>query len=132
MAADKKFLTIRTDLLLDRLEESGQPAASKAKLISEKLERSDKKEIEKMIDRRVSAEVKKIEQQRKKDIAALMKGKQFKKEITAVVSSEIKKSTADGSSLTQDEVVTVVKKVLVKLYRELAYNYSPVIDRIKI
>ena len=53
---------------------------------------------------------------------------------TPVFSELVEKELASGlkSKDNKEVIVDVTKKVLVKLYRELAYNYTPVIDRIKI
>jgi hypothetical protein len=132
----KKLLEIRTDLLLDELGELKISKPSR-RMISEKLERSDKKEIDKMIQRALSANEKEVKAQRKKDdiqrkkeFSNFLKSKEFKNAMKDSIETELQRHTS--SILSKEEVVDITKKVLVKLYRELAYNYTPVIDRIKL
>lgn len=127
MSRDKDLLHLRTELFLSDLKASKKETKG---LISERLEKSDRKEIEKMIQRAIKSEMKSIEKQRKKEISDFVKSKDFKKAVKDLVAVEIK--ALSDANISQNDVVEITKKVLVKLYRELAYNYTPVIDRIKI
>jgi len=128
MTDQNKLLEIRTELFLQKLEKRKNNRKVR-QIFLEKLERSDKKEIEKMIKRAISTETKKLEKERAKEIKGAITTKAYKKEVEKIVASEINKLSFD-SGLTHSEVVEITKKVLIKLYRALAYNYSPVIDRI--
>lgn len=99
-------------------------------LLLESLTKTDKKDIEKMIKKIVTNG----DKARQQDIQAFfdkeVKTQKFKKMLNTAIQVELDKSLK--SKQAKDVTVDVVKRVMIKLYRELAYNYSPVIDRIKI
>ncbi|MBC8409126.1 MAG: hypothetical protein H8E12_10455 [Rhodobacteraceae bacterium] len=99
-------------------------------LLLESLTKTDKKDIEKMI-KKIVANGDKARQQ---DIQAFfdkeIKSQKFKTMLNTAIQAELDKGLK--SKQAKDVTVDVVKRVMIKLYRELAYNYSPVIDRIKI
>lgn len=107
-----KTLQLRTDLLLEQMS------------------RSDKKDIEKMIAKAVRASESKQKVQMEKFVKDQASSPKMKKTIAELVEKEL--SSGFKSKDNKEVIVDVTKKVLVKLYRELAYNYTPVIDRIKI
>jgi len=102
----------------------------RAELLLEELTRSDKKDIDKMIKKAVKLE--RVDQMKafKKELEKELNTSSTKKRIKELVESELK--TSMKSKDTQAAVVDITKRVLVKLYRELAYNYTPILDRIKI
>jgi len=109
-------------------------------LLLEELTKSDKKEIEKMIKKRIEAdrsEQKKIIQ---KEMAVELKknlGKDFfgnpnklHKAIQEIANEELMKEFSKGKA--RDEVVDITKKVLKKFYREISFSSNIVIDRVKL
>lgn len=101
-------------------------------LLLEAMSRSDKKEIEKMIAKAMAKEKPNpaFKKEMKKTVKDEINSKEMKKMITDIVSEELAKELS--SSENKQKIADVTKLVLRKLYRELAYNYTPVIDRIKI
>lgn len=99
-------------------------------LLAESMTKSDKKDIDKMISRALAAEKVANKKEIKKAVDKEMKSRDVKKMISDIVAGEIKSSLKNGDA--KDMTVDITKKVLFRLYRELAYNYTPVIDRIKI
>jgi len=109
-------------------------------LLIEELTRSDKKDIQRMIAKHIEAD--RTEQKKivKKEIEAELKkslGKGFfgspgkiNKAIQEIAKEQLKKEMKGGEL--KNAMADVTKLVLRKLYRELAYSYTPVIDRIKI
>lgn len=99
-------------------------------LLLESLTKTDKKDIEKMI-KKIVADSDKTRKQDFQDLFSKeVKTQKFKKMLNTMVQDELSKGLKSKQS--KDITVDIVKRVMVKLYRELAYNYSPVIDRIKI
>ena len=126
---DKLFLETRANLFASSSRTSGGIATTAAKkVLQERLESSDKKEVEKMIKRAVAAETSRSEERFKKHMKKYVKTREFKNLVDDMVNSEVSKLPVSS----KQDVVDITKKVLVKLYRELAYNYTPVIDRIKL
>ncbi len=101
-------------------------------LLSEALTKSDKKDIERMIKKLIVSENEKNKKQLKKDIEKEIKSnsKTIEKMIHEIAADELEKGLK--SSAGKSAVADVTKLVLRKLYRELSYNYTPLIDRIKI
>ncbi len=103
-------------------------------LLVESMSRSDKKEIEKMISKAIAAEKtsneRVLKKELKKAVKAELSSKDVKKMISEIVASEVSAGLKNGEA--KEMTVDITKRVLVRLYRELAYNYTPVIDRIKI
>lgn len=102
----------------------------RTELLLEELTRSDKKDIDKMIKKALKVERTDQMTAFKKEIAKELNSSSTRKRIKELVESELK--TSMKSKDTKTAVADVTKLVLRKLYRELAYNYTPVIDRIKI
>ena len=100
------------------------------KIIYEELTRSDKKEIDKMIAKRIEADRTEQRKQFKKNLAEEIKSSKFQKMVLELARDEMGKELK-GKQL-QAAVVEVTKKVIKKMYRELSYAYNPVIDRIKL
>jgi len=109
-------------------------------ILMEELTRSDKKDIEKMIKKRIEAdraEQKKIIQ---KEMATEFKktlGKDFfgnpgklSKAIQEIANEELMKEFSKGKA--REEVVDITKKVLKKFYREISFSSNVVIDRVKL
>jgi hypothetical protein len=99
-------------------------------LLTEGLARSDKKEIDRMIKKAVIASENKQKKSLEKFVSSEMSSNKVKKRIAELVEKEVAAGLKTKDN--RDLIVDVTKRVLVKLYRELAYNYSPVIDRIKL
>ncbi len=99
-------------------------------ILKEDLNRADKKEIDKMILKRIEAD----RVQQRKDFQANLqkelKSSKFQKAIMELANQELSKELK-GKEL-QASVLEITKKVIKKLYRELSYSYNPVIDRIKL
>ena len=112
MGNQDKMLNLRVDLLV------------------ESMSKSDKKDVEKMIKRALVDHSSK----QKKEIEKMILDHMAKPKVKKMVSEIVEKELAAGlkSKDHKEHVVDIAKRVLVKLYRELAYNYSPVIDRIKL
>ena len=123
MSNKELLLKLRTDLLLYEVNSTPRP-------LTEKLDRSDKKEIEKMIQKIVASDYKKNEKSRKKEMETFAKSRDFKSTIEKLISGEVEKQVS--GKVDKEEAANITKAVLRKLYRELAYNYTPVIDRIKV
>jgi hypothetical protein len=102
----------------------------RVQLLVEEITRSDKKAIERMINKAVVSSEAKQKKQFEKFVKDELSSKKAKKEISDLVEREL--SAGFKSKDNKDLIVDVTKRVLVKLYRELAYNYTPVIDRIKL
>ena len=83
------------------------------KIIREELTRADKESIKKMI----SKEVERSE-------------REFSKTLKRDVEKEVEKLLK--ARATKDEIAEITKKVLKKLYRDLAFQHPYIIDRIKI
>ena len=100
------------------------------RVLQEELTRVDKKEIEKMIRKRIEAD--RVEQKRifKKNLEEELKSSKFQKILLEAVKQELGKELK-GKEL-ESVMAEVSKKVIKKLYRELSFTYQPVIDRIKI
>ena len=98
--------------------------------LNEEITRSDKKEIEKMIAKRLEKD--RVEQKRlfKKHLAEELKSSKFQKTILEMAKDEMGRELK-GKQL-EGAVLEITKKVIKKLYRELSYSYNPVIDRIKL
>ena len=99
-------------------------------LLVEELTRSDKKDIEKMIRKRIEADRAEQKRQFKKHLAEEMKKSKFQQTILEMAKEEMGKELK-GKQL-ESVVVDVTKKVIKKLYREMSHAYNPVIDRIKL
>ena len=99
-------------------------------LLVEEMTRSDKKEVDRMIKKAVYASESKQEKSFEKLMSSELSSKKFKKKIADLVEKEV--TVALKAKDNKELIVDITKRVLVKLYRELAYNYTPVIDRIKI
>ena len=91
---------------------------------------SDKKSIDKMIQKAIAADSARQKKELKKEFQKMidseLKSKAVKELVSDIVAKEI------SSDKGKNKVADITKLVLRKLYRELAYNYTPVIDRIKI
>ena len=98
----------------------------RVKLLVEEITKSDKKSIGKMIQKAIAADSVKQKKEFQKMIKDELKSKAVKKLVNDIVTTEL------GSKVNKDRTADITKLVLRKLYRELAYNYTPVIDRIKI
>ena len=83
---------------------------TRPKSLNEDLTRSDKVEIRKIARREMEA--------------------MYREELKQKVIKEVEKLL--GSKKNQDIIVDVTKKVLKKFYRELAFDYTPAISRLKI
>ena len=95
-------------------------------LLAEEITKSDKKSIDKMIRKALATDSAKQKKEFQKMIDSELKSKAIKELVRDIVIAEL--SSKDN----KQKVADVTKLVLRKLYRELAYNYTPVIDRIKI
>ena len=109
-------------------------------LLVEELTRSDKKDIQRMIAKHIEADRSEQKKQAQKQFEAELKkvlGKdlvggpaKINKAIEKIAKRELQKGLK-GQEL-KDAMAEVTKLVLRKLYREMSYSYTPVIDRIKI
>ena len=95
-------------------------------LLVEEITKSDKKSIDKMIQKAIAADSAKQKKEFQKMIKDELNSKAVKKLVNDIVTTEL------GSKESKERTADITKLVLRKLYRELAYNYTPVIDRIKI
>jgi len=112
----------------------------RVRLLAEELTRSDKKDIERIVAKQILAdrtEQKKLIKKELEDELKKALGKGFlggpgkiNKAIQEIAKEQLRKELR-GSDL-KDAMAEVTKLVMKKLYRELAYSYTPVIDRIKI
>ena len=98
-------------------------------LLSEALSKSDKKDIDRMIKKAMITPTVEQKKEFKKIIKDELSSSAVKKIIAELVAKESKQAlqSKDGKNAVAD----ITKRVLIKLYRELAYNYTPLIDRIK-
>lgn len=99
-------------------------------LLVEAMNKSDKKDVDKMINRALANHDKKRDKEIQKMILDKLSSPKVKKMVSEIVESEL--TSALKSKEHKEQIVEITKRVLVKLYRELAYNYTPVIDRIKL
>ncbi len=99
-------------------------------LLVEAMNKSDKKDVDKMIKRALVDHDKKRNKEIEKMILDKLSTPKVKKMVSEIVENEL--SSALKSKEHKEQIVDITKRVLVKLYRELAYNYTPVIDRIKL
>ena len=102
----------------------------RTELLSEALSKSDKKDIDRMIKKAMTSPTAEQKKEFKKIIKDELSSSAMKKIVAELVAKESKQvlQSKDG----KDAVADITKRVLVKLYRELAYNYTPLIDRIKL
>jgi len=100
------------------------------KILQEELTRTDKKDIDRMIAKRIEKD--RAEQKRlfKKNLEEELKSSKFQKIILEMAKDEMGRELK-GKQL-EGAVLEITKKVIKKLYRELSYSYNPVIDRIKL
>jgi uncharacterized membrane-anchored protein YjiN (DUF445 family) len=82
-------------------------------LIAEELSKADKAEIKKMINKETDKARREFEKQLKKDV---------EREVEKLLKAKA----------TKDEIAEISKKVLKKLYRDMAIQHPYIIDRIKI
>ena len=109
-------------------------------ILLEELTRSDKKDIEKMIKKRIEAdrsEQKKIIQKEFADEMKKTLGKdffgnpgKFGKAIQEIANEELMKEFSTGKA--REEVIDITKKVLKKFYREISFSSNQAIDRVKL
>jgi len=99
-------------------------------LIKEELTRADKKDIDKMIAKRIEADRVQQKKDFQKNLQKELKSSKFQKMILEMAKSEMGKELK-GKQL-EGAVLEITKKVIKKLYRELSFSYNPVIDRIKL
>lgn len=104
----KAMKLIESEILLKMYISSHLLYAEKS--LNEDLTRSDKAEIRRIARREVDD--------------------MYRDEIKQKVTKEVEKLL--GGKKNQDIVVDITKKVLRKFYRELAFNYTPAISRLKI
>jgi len=83
-------------------------------LLSEELTKTDKKEIEKIARKQAKKEIDKVV------------GTSLEKTIQKEVEKTLK------NKATKDELASITKAVMKKLYRDLSTSYPQVIDRIKV
>ena len=100
------------------------------KALNEELTRADKKDIDRMIAKRIEKD--RAEQKRlfKKNLEEELKSSKFQKMILEMAKDEMGRELK-GKQL-ESSVLEITKKVIKKLYRELSYSYTPLIDRIKL
>jgi UDP-galactopyranose mutase len=79
-------------------------------LILEELTKTDKAEIKRMISKELDSS--------------------FKKELKKALEEELSKALS--SKQTQEDIGEIAKKVIKKLYKDLAFHHPYIIDRIKI
>ena len=99
-------------------------------LLVEEMTRSDKKSVEKMIRKAIVADASKQKKELQKMIKDELGSSAVKKLVKDIVVAQLDSEL--GSKNNKERIADITKLVLRKLYRELAYNYTPVIDRIKI
>tara|TARA_Y100000593_G_C4306214_1_gene335903 strand:+ start:951 stop:2345 length:1395 start_codon:yes stop_codon:yes gene_type:complete len=129
---------LRINYTLGKFKGSDKESTSffKESLILEELTGRDKKDIEKMIVRRIEADrvqqKKLIEDEMKKSLGASAFGTpaKFNKAIKEIVQEELSKEFK-GKNLDY-AVGEVTKKVLKQFYREIGQAYNPLIDRLKV
>jgi len=112
------------------LSENKRRSRRLLQLINEELTRSDKKEIEKMIVKRIEADRVQQNKDFQKNLQKELKSSKFQKMILEMAKDEMGRELK-GKQL-EGAVLEITKKVIKKLYRELSYSYNPVIDRIKL
>lgn len=99
-------------------------------LLIEAMSKSDRKSIDKMIQKAIASDSIKQKKAFKKDFQKMLtdelKSVSVKDLVNDIVAKEL------NSKNSKDKIADVTKLVLRKLYRELAYSYTPVIDRIKV
>ena len=99
-------------------------------LLIESLTKTDKRDIDRMIAKAFVSNGPQQKKEIKKAIEKEINSSAMKRLVAEIVSSEITKNLKSGKG--KEITVDITKRVLLRLYRELAYNYTPVIDRIKI
>ena len=111
------------------------------RVLNEELTRADKKEVDRMIAKRIEKD--RTEQKRiiRKEIESELKsslGTSFfgnpgkvRKAIEEIARAELSREMGRGSKM-EEQVVEITKKIIKKLYREISHAYNPVIDRIKL
>ena len=130
-------------IIQEENERSSSTRLSRAtqSILMEELTKSDKKDIDKMIKKRIEAdrsEQKKIIQKEMANELKKTLGKDFfgnpgklNKAIQEIANEELMKEFSSKGKAKQ-EVVDITKRVLKKFYREISLSSSPFIDRIKL
>lgn len=99
-------------------------------LLTEEITKADRKSIDKMIQKAITADSFKRQKEQKKEFQKMIDNELKSRAVKDLVSDIVAKELSSKDN--KERVADVTKLVLRKLYRELAYNYTPVIDRIKI
>ena len=86
----------------------------KPKPLQEALTNTDKGEIKKIVKKEMEAELKKL----------------LKKELPDAVEDELSKAL--GKKTTKDEIATITKKVMKKVYSDISVHHPYIIDRVKL
>lgn len=84
------------------------------KPLNEELTKTDKSDIKSMIKKELSAEFEKM----------------LKKELPKAVEAELKKAL--GKKATKDEIATITKKVMKKVYSDISVHHPYIIDRVRL
>jgi len=82
--------------------------------LNEELTKTDKSDIKSMIKKELSAELE----------------KKLKKELPKAVEAELKKAL--GKKATKDEIATITKKVMKKVYSDISVHHPYIIDRVRL
>jgi hypothetical protein len=109
--------------------------------LNEELTRADKKEVDRMIAKRIEKDRteqkkiirKEIESELKSSLGTSFFGNpgKVRKAIEEIARAELSREMGRGSKM-EEQVVEITKKIIKKLYREISHAYNPVIDRIKL
>ena len=99
-------------------------------LLTEEITKADRKSIDKMIQKAIAVDSLKRQKEQKKEFQKMIDSELKSRAVKDLVSDIVAKELSSKDN--KERVADVTKLVLRKLYRELAYNYTPVIDRIKI
>ena len=86
----------------------------KPKPLQEALTNTDKGEIKKIVKKEMEAELKKL----------------LKKELPDAVEDELSKAL--GKKTTKDEIATITKKVMKKVYSDISVHHPYIIDRVRL
>ena len=95
------------DIFMSNMDREPKP-------LNEELTKTDKSDIKSMIKKELTAEFEKM----------------LKKELPKAVEAELKKAL--GKKATKDEIATITKKVMKKVYSDISVHHPYIIDRVRL
>ena len=116
--------------IMEKSEEKLIKKIIKESLLLEELNGSDKSEINQMIKKAIEKDRSQQKKIMRAEIESEIKASKISKIIKELAAEELKKGLK--SKNVEKEMAEITKKVMKKLYRELSYSYTPLIDRLKV